>query len=202
MTSACGRGPSGRVAAERPREQGVRGDVRDQVVGRRAGSSATRRGRPCPRGCGRGGAARAACGRAARSSLAVAQRPGDLDRRAPGAEARRHGPQRGRRLRRGCRGAASSARRSASSSSVSLRRKSRSYGASAVERRHLGARAPGEDRGQAEVVHVLVGDDQQLDVLDRVPVGGERLLELVQRLGRVRARSRSASAASPRSGRR
>ena len=37
------------------------------------------------------------------------------------------------------------------------------------------------------MVHVLVGDDQQLDVLDRVAARGERLLELVQRLGRVGA---------------
>ena len=38
------------------------------------------------------------------------------------------------------------------------------------------------------MVHVLVGDDEQLDVLDRVPARGERLLELVQRLGRVGTR--------------
>jgi hypothetical protein len=57
-----------------------------------------------------------------------------------------------------------------------------------VERRDLRAGAAREDRGQAEVVHVLVGDHEQLDVLDRVPVRGQRLLELVQRLGRVRAR--------------
>ncbi len=34
----------------------------------------------------------------------------------------------------------------------------------------LRAGAPREDRGEAEVVDVLVGDDQQLQVLDRVPV--------------------------------
>ncbi len=32
-----------------------------------------------------------------------------------------------------------------------------------------------------------MGDDQQLDVLDRVVAGGERLLQLVKGLGRVRA---------------
>ena len=55
-----------------------------------------------------------------------------------------------------------------------------------LERGHLGSRAPGQDRGQPEVVHVLVADDQQLDVLDRVAAGVELLLELVQGLGRVR----------------
>ena len=42
--------------------------------------------------------------------------------------------------------------------------------------------------GQPEVVDVLVGDDEQLDVLDRVPARRERLLELVQRLGGVGSR--------------
>jgi len=37
------------------------------------------------------------------------------------------------------------------------------------------------------VVDVLVGDDQQLDLLDRVPARGQRLFELVQRLARVGA---------------
>ncbi len=45
--------------------------------------------------------------------------------------------------------------------------------------------APREDRGEAEVVDVLVSDDQQVDVLDRVPARGERLFELVERLGGV-----------------
>ena len=36
-----------------------------------------------------------------------------------------------------------------------------------------------------EVVHVLMGDDDQLEVLDRVPETVERLLELVERLARV-----------------
>ena len=54
-----------------------------------------------------------------------------------------------------------------------------------VQRRHLGARAPREDRGQPEVVHVLVADDQELEVLDRVAQRSERLLEFVERLGGV-----------------
>ncbi len=53
-------------------------------------------------------------------------------------------------------------------------------GAQDVERRHLGARAPGDDLQQAEVVHVLMGDDDQPEILDAVPELGQCLLELVQ----------------------
>ncbi len=55
----------------------------------------------------------------------------------------------------------------------------------ALQGRHLRAGAPREDRGEADVVDVLVGDHQQLQVLDRVPARGERLFELVERLGGV-----------------
>ena len=57
----------------------------------------------------------------------------------------------------------------------------------AVERGDLGTRAPGQDRGQPEVVDVLMGDHEQLDVLDLVSAGAQGLLELVERLRRVRA---------------
>ena len=56
-----------------------------------------------------------------------------------------------------------------------------------AERRDLGAGAPGQDLEQADVIHVLVGEHDQLEVLDRMAVLGERALELVQRLSRVRA---------------
>ena len=55
-----------------------------------------------------------------------------------------------------------------------------------VDRRHLGARARGEDLDQAEVVDVLVGDHDQLEVLDRVAELLELVLELVERLAGVR----------------
>ena len=55
-----------------------------------------------------------------------------------------------------------------------------------VERADLGVRAPGEDVDQPEVVDVLVGDDDPLEVLDPVAVAGERPLELVECLARVR----------------
>jgi hypothetical protein len=56
----------------------------------------------------------------------------------------------------------------------------------AVERRDLGAGAPREDVDEPDVVHVLVGDHDQLEVLDAPAERGERLLELVERLARVR----------------
>ena len=60
---------------------------------------------------------------------------------------------------------------------------------------------PDDDVDQAEVVDVLVREHDQLDVVDRAAVLGELVLELVERLARVRARSRPASAGRPRSGR-
>ena len=66
------------------------------------------------------------------------------------------------------------------------RRSSRRRGRPTSMRRHLGAGAPGDDVHQAEVVDVLVGDDHQLDLLDPVPERLELVLELVERLARVR----------------
>ncbi len=56
-----------------------------------------------------------------------------------------------------------------------------------AERRHLGAGVLGDDLDQAEVVDVLVGDDDQLEVVDRVAARGQLGAELVQRLARVGA---------------
>ena len=55
-----------------------------------------------------------------------------------------------------------------------------------VDRRHLGARSRGDDLDQTEVIDVLVGEDHQLDVLDRAPERRQPLLELVERLAGVR----------------
>ena len=57
-----------------------------------------------------------------------------------------------------------------------------------VDRRHLGARARRDDLDQAQVVDVLVGEDHQLEVLERVPERRELALELVERLAGVRPR--------------
>ena len=56
-----------------------------------------------------------------------------------------------------------------------------------VDRGDLGSRALAHDLGEAEVVEVLVGEDDELDRLERVPELGELALELVQGLPRVRA---------------
>ncbi len=55
-----------------------------------------------------------------------------------------------------------------------------------VQAGHLRARAAGEDLEQPEVIHVLVGEHDQLEVLDRVAECGQPPLELVERLARVR----------------
>ena len=57
-----------------------------------------------------------------------------------------------------------------------------------VEARHLGAGAPGEDLHQPQMVHVLVGDHDEAEILHAVAERPERLLQLVQRLAGVGAR--------------
>ena len=56
-----------------------------------------------------------------------------------------------------------------------------------AERRHLGAGVLDDDLDQAEVVDVLVGEDDQLEVVDRVAALGELASQLVERLARVGA---------------
>ena len=57
----------------------------------------------------------------------------------------------------------------------------------AVEGGDIGTRPAGQDLEQPEVVHVLVGDHDQLELLDRVAMAGQRPLKLVERLAGVRA---------------
>ena len=52
----------------------------------------------------------------------------------------------------------------------------------AAERRDVGAGVLDEDLDQPQVVDVLVGDDHQLQVVDRAAVLGELVLELVEGL--------------------
>ena len=56
-----------------------------------------------------------------------------------------------------------------------------------IQRGDVGPRSAGEDRDKPEVVDVLVGDDDQPEILDAAPVGGEGALERVQRGAGVRA---------------
>ncbi len=55
-----------------------------------------------------------------------------------------------------------------------------------VDRRDLGARPCGDDLDQAQVVDVLVRQNHEVEVLERVPERRELALQLVQRLAGVR----------------
>ena len=67
-----------------------------------------------------------------------------------------------------------------------------------VERRDLGARATREDRHEPEVVDVLVGDDDQLEVLDAMPARRPARARARPAPCPSSARCRSASAGRPR----
>ena len=69
-----------------------------------------------------------------------------------------------------------------------------------VERADLGAGAPGEDVDEAEVVDVLVGDDDPLEVLDPPAVRGRARARARRAPCRSSGRSRRASAGRPRPG--
>jgi hypothetical protein len=56
-----------------------------------------------------------------------------------------------------------------------------------MERGDLGAGTASDDLQQPEVVHVLMGDHDQLELLDRVAKLRQSLLQLVERFARVRA---------------
>ena len=171
----------------------------DQVVGRDQDPALARPRRPCPRGCARAGAAPAAS--RSRSSSVSPSRSGRVTFAcAPQA--------------RNADETVRSACTTSSGDAVAQHHAARELvvaggvlgevlgeAGELVDRRDLGAGVADDDVHQAEVVDVLVGEHHQLDVVDRVPVLGELVLELVQRAAGVRARSRPASAGRPRSGR-
>ena len=98
--------------------------------------------------------------------LAVGQRPGHLHPRAPAAEAARDAAQRHRDLL-GDAVAQHQLDREAVLRLGVLVEVGEPLGGD-PDRRHLGAGVLGDDLDQAEVVDVLVGDDDQLEVVDRV----------------------------------
>ena len=118
--------------------------------------------------------------------LAVVERPGHLRRASPsrGSCARRSAGR--RRPPRGCRCAASARPRTRSSRLGVLVEVGEALGGDA-DRRDLGAGVLDDDLDQAEVVDVLVGEDDQLEVVDRVAALAELALQLVERLARVGA---------------
>ena len=201
MTSACGRGPSG--SGSLPSGRASRGFEEMWAIRWSAASSdgaPSRRGRRCPRGCVRGGAARAGCGRRSTSSEPSASGLVTSTAEPQRAEARRHRPQRGHDFAGDA--VAQHDPLGEGVVEVGLVAVGGQVAGQRLDRRHLGAGAPGEDRGQPEVVHVLVADDEQLDVLDRVPAGVRAAARARPAPWPSSGPSRSASAASPRSGRR
>ena len=65
-----------------------------------------------------------------------------------------------------------------------------------VQPGHLGAGAARQDPHQPEVVHVLVGEHDEPEVLDAAAVRVETPLELVERRARVGPESSSVSGSS------
>src|SRR5579884_284838 len=65
-------------------------------------------------------------------------------------------------------------------------RKALQVGGEQVKRGHLRPRTPGQDLEQAEVIHVLVGQHDQLEVLDPAAMCREGTLQVVERLAGVR----------------
>ena len=103
--------------------------------------------------------------------LAVGQRPCHRARRAPAAEAAGDAAQRRRHLL-GDAVAQHQLDRELVLELGVLVEVGQALGGEA-ERRHLGPGVLGDDLDQAEVVDVLVGDDDQLEVVDRVAAGAE-----------------------------
>ena len=116
-------------------------------------------------------------------SLAVRERPGDA-RRPPTAKAGRDTAQRGDQVL----GDAVPQHQPGGERVVALGVSpvALDEGHDDVDRRHVGAGARREDVDQAEVVDVLMGDHDQLEVLDGVAEALELVLELVERLAGVR----------------
>ena len=115
--------------------------------------------------------------------LAVVERPGDLDVGAPAAEAARDALQGGRDLL-GDAAAQHQLDREAVLGLGVLVEVGEALGGDA-DRGDLGAGVLDDDLDQPEVVDVLVGDDHQLQVVDRVAALAELALQLVERLARV-----------------
>ena len=116
--------------------------------------------------------------------LAVVKRPGHLRPGAPGTEASRHRAQRRHHVlgnpvaqhQRGCELVIE----------LDVVAEVLDEGNDDVDRRHPGPRARGDDLDQPEVIDVLVGQNDKLDLLQRAPERRQLADELVQRLARVR----------------
>ncbi len=170
------------LGLQRPGEQRVGGYAREQVV-RRDQQRAALVPEDGVRGAVAGSAQDSQRALAQFQVLPLGEGAIDLHGAAPRAEARRDGPQCGDDV-----GGNPVAQHDAPGEAVvelGLRAEVAQPAIEALQGGHLCPRASREDRGEAEVVDVLMGDDQELEVLDRVPARGEGPFELVQRLRRV-----------------
>ena len=150
--------------AERLRDQRVRGDVLDQVVAGEQHPALARRRTPCPTASGPG-----RCRTCSVRSANVSSPPsvsGVRDRRAaaPAAERARHRGQRGDHVARDP--VAQHQRLRELVVVVGVDVEVLDHRGEQVERADLGAGAVGDDPDEPEVVGVLVGDDDPLEVLE------------------------------------
>jgi hypothetical protein len=171
-------------AVERPRDQRVRGDVLDQVVGGQQDPPVR-----VPED-GVGGAVSGAVldlelSLTQLEQLPVVERPRHRRLAAPGPEAAGHLAQCGDHLLRDAVAAHEGCRLLVVALGVV---------AEVLDERHqeveggdLGAGALGDDVDQPEMIDVLVGDDHELEIVDPVPERFQLPLELVERLPRVGA---------------
>ena len=118
--------------------------------------------------------------------VAVVQHPGDVGSRAPSPEGARHRLQRAHHVL----GDAVAQHHVAGERVVGLRLLGEALHErhGDVDRGHLGAGVRRHQRDEPEVVDVLVGEDHQLDVLQRVAEGGDPAAQLVERGAGVGAR--------------
>ena len=118
-----------------------------------------------------------------RSVLAVGQPAVDRRAAAPGAERPRHRAQRGHDVARDA--VAQHQRLGELVVALGVRAELLDHRREQVERARPRRPSGGEDADQPEVVEVLVGDDDPLEVLDPAAVLAQRALELVERLAGV-----------------
>jgi hypothetical protein len=170
---------------QRPRDQGVRGDVLDQMVGGEQDPSLA-----VPEHRVGGAMARTVLDLQAAiaeiQQLAVVQRAAHLDLGSPGTEAAGHLAQCPDHLLGDP--VASHQRRRLLVVALGIVAEVLEEGNGEVDGRHLGSRAVRDDVDQPEMVDVLVGDDDQLEVLDPMAEGVQLALQLVERLAGVGSR--------------
>jgi hypothetical protein len=171
------------AAVQRAREEGVGRDVRQQVVGRHEHAPLA----VVEHSVGGAVAGPERDGERAVAELdllAVAQGARDRGPGPPGPEAARHGLERPHDL--GRQPVAQHDRDRELVLGVGVVAVALQERHQAVDRRHVGPRPGPQDLDEADVVDVLVGHEDQLQVLDPVPERAQLALQLVERDAGVR----------------